>query len=160
MPRDHALLSFYSQIWSVSCTQHYQALFTVFLTPYAAGLISSGLRALPTKTLLLPDYKLGTNRPKFGNILHAGCLLGGFFPPLLCCCFGFLAWRQPKFFKLILKQGMGNWSDLFVWKASGWCLNSSRGFVIWTINLQGVKAKSLCFDLCRKLPNTTKLLIS
>lgn len=91
MPRDHALLSFDSQIRSVSCTQHYQVLSTVFLAPYAAGLISCGLRALPTKTLLLPDYKLGTNRPKFGNILHAGCLLGGFFPPLLCCCFGFLA---------------------------------------------------------------------
>lgn len=156
MPRDHALFYFYSQI----CTQHYQALSTVFLTPYAAGLISCGLRALPTKTLLLSDYKLGTNRPKFGNSLHAGRLLGGFFLPLLCCCFGFLAWRQPKFFKLILKQGMGNWSDLFMWKASGCSLNSSRGFVIWTINLQGAKAKSLCFDLCRKLPNTTKLLTS
>lgn len=55
---------------------------TVILTPYAAGLISCGLRALPTKTLLLPcTHKLGTNRPKFGNIFHAGCLLGGFFPP-------------------------------------------------------------------------------
>lgn len=32
--------------------------------------------------------------------------------------------------------------------------------VIWTINLQGVKEKSLCFDLCRKLPNMTKLLTS
>lgn len=137
-----------------------QALSTVFLTPYTAELISCGLRALPTKTLLLPDYKLGTNRPKFGNIFHAGCLLGGFFFPLLCCCFGFLAWRQPKFFKLILKQGMGNWSDLFMWKASGLSLNSSRGFVIWTINLQSVKAKSLCFDLCKKLPNMTKLLTS
>lgn len=137
-----------------------QALSTVFLTPYTAGLISCGLRALPTKTLLLPDYKLGTNRPKFGSIFRAGCLLGGFFPLLLCCCFGFLAWCQPKFFNLILKQGMGNRSDLLMWKASGLSLNSSRGFVIWTINLQSVKAKSLCFDLCRKLPNMTKLLTS
>jgi len=43
-------------------------------------------------------------------------------------------------------------------KASSHPLNSSRGFVIWTINLQGVKAKPLYFDLCRKLPNTHKLL--
>lgn len=76
-----------------------------------------------------------------------------FFFSLLCCCFGFLAWLQPKFFKLILKQGMGKWSDLFMLKASGHPLNSSRDSVIWTINLQGVKAKSLYFDLCRKLPN-------
>lgn len=130
------------------------------LAPCTAGLISCGLRALPTKTLLLPHYKLGTNSPKFGNILHAGWLLGDFFFFLLCCCFGFLAWLQPKFFKLILKQGMGNCSDLFMLKASGHPLNSSRGFVIWTINLQGVKAKSLYFDLCGKLPNMTKLLTS
>lgn len=50
-----------------------------FLAPCAAGLASCGLRALPTKTLLLPDYKLGTSSPQFGNILHAGCSLGGFF---------------------------------------------------------------------------------
>lgn len=53
---------------------------------------------------------------------------------------------------------MGNWSDLFMLKASGHPLNNLRSFVIWTINLQGVKAKSLCFDLCRKFPNMTKLL--
>lgn len=55
---------------------------------------------------------------------------------------------------------MGNWSDLFMLKASGHSLNCSRGFVIWTINLQGAKGKSLYFDLCRKLPNMTKLLTS
>lgn len=53
------------------------------LTPCAAGLISCRLRALPTKTLLLPDYKLGTNTHKFGNALYAGCLLGSVF----CPCF-------------------------------------------------------------------------
>lgn len=99
MPRDPALLSFYSQIRYVSCTQHYQALSTVFLTPYAAVLISCGLRALPTKTLLLLDYKLGTNRPKFGNILHAGCLLGGFFVPLALLLFWIFGMTSDKIFQ-------------------------------------------------------------
>lgn len=121
MPRDPVLLSFYSQIWSVSRTQHYHALSTVFLTPYAAGLISCGLRALPTKTLLLPDYKLGINRPKFGNILHAGCLLGGFFVPLVLLPFWIFGMTSDKIFQANSEARHGK-LEWFIHVKSFWSL--------------------------------------
>lgn len=111
---------------------------------------------LPTKTPLLPDYKLGTNSFQLWQSSPCWMFAVRFFS-FLCCHFGFLAWLQPNFFKLVLKQGMGNWSDLSMLKAPGQPMNSLRGFVIWRKNLYAGKAKSLYFDLCKKLLSMTKL---
>lgn len=128
--------------------------------PMLRGSLAVGWEHYPLRPCCCLIINLAQTDPSLAIFSLLGVCWEAFLFPSLCCCFGFLAWRQTKFFKLILKQGMGNWSDLFMWKASGRSLNSSRGFVIWTINAQGVKAKSLCFDPRSKLPNMTKLLTS
>lgn len=92
-----------------------------FLTPCAAGLISCGLRALPTKTLLLPDYKLGTNSLKFGNILYAGCLLGDFFFFLALLLFWIFGVTSAKFFQANSETRHGK-LEWFVHVKSFWSL--------------------------------------
>lgn len=92
--------------------------------------------------------------PSLAIFFNAGCLLEDFFF-LALLLFWIFGMTSAEILQAHSKTRHGK-LEWFVHVKSFWSpLDQLEGF--WTINLQGVKVKSLCFALCRILLNMTNL---